>query len=98
MKAQAALRAFGIDVSSAAAIGRYRVDVTRVWERRECGWFIHSYRYLPEQLLRVIIRSDGRDVPIDGSPRYERVATKQASKKQIHHAQRLLDCDPLHGA
>ena len=98
VKAQAALRAFGIDVSSAAAIRRYRVDVTRVWERRECGWFIHSYRYVPEQLVRVITRSDGHDVPIYGSPRYEHVATKQASKKEIRDAQRLLDCDPLHGA
>jgi hypothetical protein len=37
------------------------------------------------------------DVPVYASPRYERVATKQASKKEIRDAQRLLDCDPLHG-
>lgn len=98
VKAQAALRAFGIDVSNAAAIRRYRVDVTRVWELRDSGWFIHSYRYVPEQLVRVISRSDGRDVPIYGPPRYERVATKQASKKEIREAQQLLDVDPLHGA
>lgn len=98
MKAQAALRAFGIDVSSAAAIRRYRVDLTRVWERLDCGWFIHSYRHVPEQLVRVITRSDGRDVPIFGPPRYECVATKQASKKEIREARPLLDCDPLHGA
>ena len=86
-----------IDVSSAAEIRRFRVDTTRVWERRDSGWFIHSYRYVPEQLVRVITRSDGHDVPVYGSPRYERVATKQASKKEIRDAQRLLDCDPLHG-
>jgi hypothetical protein len=96
VKAQAALRAFGIDASNAAAIRRYRVDVARVWERRDSGWFIHSYRYVPEQLVRVITRSDGRDVPIYGPPRFERVATKQASKKEIREAQRLLDVDPLH--
>jgi hypothetical protein len=54
-----------------------------VWERRDFGWFIHSYRYVPEQLVRVITRSDGQDVPVYASPRYERVATKQASKKEI---------------
>jgi hypothetical protein len=68
-----------------------------VWERRDSGWFIHSYRYVPEQLVRVITRSDGHDVPVYASPRYERVATKQASKKEIRDAQRLLDRDPLHG-
>jgi len=36
-------------------------------------------------------------VPVYASPRYERVATKQASRKEIRDAQRLLDCDPLHG-
>jgi hypothetical protein len=97
LKTQTALRAFGIDVSSAAEIRRFRVDTTRVWERRDSGWFIHSYRYVPEQLVRVITRSDGHDVPVYASPRYERVATKQASKKEIRDAQRLLDCDPLHG-
>ena len=95
VKAQAALRAFGIDVSSAAAIRRYRVDVTRVWERRESGWFIHSYRYIPERLVRVITRSDGHEVPIFESPRYEHVGTKQASKKEMRDAQVLLGCDPL---
>jgi hypothetical protein len=97
LKTQTALRAFGIDVSSAAEIRRFRVDTTRVWERQDSGWFIHSYRYVPEQLVRVITRSDGHDVPVYASPRYERVATKQASKKEIRDARRLLDCDPLHG-
>ncbi len=98
LKTQTELRAFGIDVSSAAEIRRFRVDTTRVWERRDSGWFIHNYRYVPEPLVRVITRSDGRDVPIYSAPRYERVATKQASKKEIREAQRLLDIDPLHGA
>jgi hypothetical protein len=64
-------------------IRRFCVDTTRVWERRDSGWFIHSYRYVPEQLVRVITRSDGHDVPVYASPRYERVATKQASKNEI---------------
>jgi hypothetical protein len=98
LKAQAALRTFGIDVSKAAEIRRYRVDVTRVWERRDDGWFIHTYRYVPEQLVRVITRSDGHDVPIYSTPRYERAATKQASKKEIRDARRLLERDRLCGA
>ena len=98
LKAQAALRVFGVDASKAADIRRYRVDGTRLWERRDCGWFIHTYRYVPEQLVRVIIRSDGHEVPIHSRPCYDRVATKQASKKEIREAQRLLDVDPLHGA
>jgi hypothetical protein len=97
LKAQAALRRFGIDVSKAADIRRYRVDVTRVWERRDDCWFIHTYRYVPEQLVRVITRSDGHEVPIYGSPRYERTATKQASKKEIRDARRLLEREPLCG-
>ena len=98
LKAQAALRVFGVDASKAADIRRYRVDGTRLWERRDCGWFIHTYRYVPEQLVRVIIRSDGHEVPIHSRACYDRVATKQASKKEIREAQRLLDVDPLHGA
>jgi hypothetical protein len=97
LKAQAALRRFGIDVSKAADIRRYRVDVTRVWEHCDCGWFIHIYRYVPEQLVRVLTRSDGSEVPIYSTPRYERAATKQASKKDIRNAQRLLGRDPLRG-
>jgi len=95
LKAQTALRAFGIDASPAADIRRYRVDGVRVWEHRESGWFIHTYRYVPEQLVRVITRSDGREVPIYGTARYERVATKEASKKEVRNAQRIFDSDPL---
>lgn len=94
VKARSALRAFGIDVSKAEEIRRYRVDATRVWEQRDCGWFIHSYRYVHEHLIRVITRSDGRDVSIYAPPHYERVATKQASKKEIRAARRFLDLDP----
>ncbi len=97
LKAQAALRAFGLGASTASDIRRYRVDGVRVWERRDCGWFIHTYRYVPEQLVRVITRSDGREVPIYSAPQYERVATKQASKKQIREARRILERDPLAG-
>ena len=42
LEGSSCLPKFGIDVSRAADIRRYRVDVTRVWERREAGWFIHS--------------------------------------------------------
>ena len=98
LTAQAALRRFGIDVSKAAEIRRYRVDGARVWERRDDSWFIHTYRYVPEQLVRVITRSDGHGVPIYSAPRYERATTKQAIKKEIRYAWRLLERDPLCGA
>jgi len=94
LKAQAALRVFGVDASKAADIRRYRVDGTRLWERRDCGWFIHTHRYVPEQLVRVIIRSDGHEVPIYSPPCYERVATKQASKREIREARLILERDP----
>jgi hypothetical protein len=83
LKAQAALRAFGISAPTAADIRRYRVDGHRAWERREGGWFIHAYRRVPEQLVRVITRSDGREVPIYSPAHLERVSTKQASKSEI---------------
>jgi hypothetical protein len=73
---------------------RYRVDGLRFWERRESCWFVHTY-HVPEQLVGVISHSDGRDVAIYGSAHYERVATKQASKKEIRDAQTLLRRDPL---
>lgn len=95
LKAQAALRAFGIDASTAADIRRYRIDGVRVWEYRDCGWFVHAYRHVPGQLVRVVTRGDGREVPIYSTPRYERVATKQASKKEVRRARRVLDSDPL---
>jgi hypothetical protein len=93
-----ALRGFGILSSTAQDVRRYRVDGVRVWERRESGWFVHTYRHVPAQLVRVITRSDGRDVPIYLSPHYERAATKQASKKEIRDAQTLLRRDPLTGS
>jgi hypothetical protein len=43
----------------------------------------------------VITRSDGRDVLIYSSARLERVATKQASRKEIRDARALLQRDPL---
>ena len=96
--AQAALRTLGILSSNAQDIRRYRVDGLRVWEHRDSCWFIHVYRYVPEQLVRVITRSDGREVPIFGSAHYQREATKQACKKEIRDAQALLRRDPLAGA
>jgi hypothetical protein len=95
VKAQTLLRAFGIDVSTATDIRCYRVDGTRVWERRDCGWFIHTYRYVPEQVVRSVTRSDGRNVSITRPAHYERAATKQASRKEIRSAQGVLDSDPL---
>ena len=92
MKAQAALHAFGIDASTAADIRRYRVDGVRVWEYRDYGWFVYAYRHVPEQLVRVGTRSDGREVPIYSTAHYERVAT---SKKEVRRARRVLDRDPL---
>lgn len=92
---QDALRAFGIDAVTAADVRRYRVDGARVWERRDAGWFIHTYRMVPAQVVRVITRSDGTEVPIYAQPRRERTATKQAGKKEIRCAATLLASDPL---
>jgi hypothetical protein len=95
LDAQAALRAFGLSAANAEDIRRYRVDGMRVWERRDCGWFIHTYWCVPEQLMRVLTRSDGSEFPIYSTPRLERVAMKQASKKEIRDALPLLRRDPL---
>ena len=94
-KAQAALRTFGITASTAHDVRLFRIDGLRVWECRDSGWFIHIYRRVPVQLVRVITRSDGREVPIFGSAHLERTATKQASKKEIRDAQPLLRRDPV---
>src|SRR5207247_5947029 len=64
LRASGALRRFGIAVAGAEDVRRYRLDGLRVWERRDCGWFVHTYRYVPEQVIRVLTRSDGREVPI----------------------------------
>jgi hypothetical protein len=52
---------------------------------------------VPERVIRVITRNDGREVPIYSTPYHERVATKQASKKEIRDAFALLQRDPLTG-
>jgi hypothetical protein len=46
-------------------------------------------------MVRVITRSDGREVPIFGSAHLECTVTKQASKKEIRDAHALLRRDPL---
>jgi len=65
----------------------------------EATWdlILKMFRHVPEQLVRVITRSDGRAVPIYSSPHYERAATKQASKREIRDSQTLLRRDPLAG-
>lgn len=95
LKAQGALRAFGIEASTVAGIRRYRVDGLRLWELRGCGWFIHKYRHVPERIVRVIVRSDGRQVPIYSAAHCERASTKQASRKELRDARPLLQQDPL---
>lgn len=94
-RAEEGLRPFGIAVSNATDVRRFRIDGLRLWECRNGCWFIHSYRQVQAQLVRVISRSDGREVPIFSSPHLERTATKQASKKEIRAAQPLLRRDPL---
>jgi hypothetical protein len=94
-RAAAALRAFEIAPSSAKDVRRFRIDGLRLWECRDGCWFIHSYSQVAEQLLRVVTRSDGREVPIFGLAHLERTATKPASKKEIRDAQSLLRRDPL---
>jgi hypothetical protein len=95
LKAQAALRAFGISASTAQDIRRYRVDGRRVWEGGDVCWFIHVYCHVPEQLVRVVTRSDGREVPIYAPAHYEQLATKQARRKENRDALPLLERDPL---
>ena len=92
---QTALSSFGIAVSTAQDARRFRIEGLRVWECRDRCWFIHSYRQVPEQLVRLATRSDGREVPIFRSAHLERTATKQASKKEIRDAQPLLRRDRL---
>jgi hypothetical protein len=90
VRVQEALKPFGIVVESADDVARYRVDGLRVWERRDRGWFIHTYRRMPAPLIRVVTRSDGIDVPVYGASRLERMATRQANKKEIRDALPLL--------
>jgi hypothetical protein len=93
-KAQAVLRAFGIYASTAADIRRYRVDDLRVWERHTCGWLVHTYRLVPEQIVPVV-RPGGSRGPLYCPPRYEREATRQAGKRDVERARRILSRDPL---
>ena len=83
-----------MSAATAAEVRRQRVDRDHVWERRNDVWFIHAYRHVPEQLVRSITRSDGREVPYSPA-RHQRGATKQASKSEIRRAARLLEWDPL---
>ncbi|MBI1873900.1 MAG: hypothetical protein HYS05_08430 [Acidobacteria bacterium] len=95
VRAQSALRDFGVSANAADAVRRYRIDGLRLWEHREAGWFIHTYHDVPEQLIRLITRSDSHEVPIYSPARRLRLATKQASKKEIRDALPLLQEDPL---
>ena len=90
-KAQAALRAFGIEIDTLTDAGRYRIDDMQVWERRDNGWFIHTYRLVPEQLVRVVTWGDGRQIAIRTVAHYERATTAQASRKQILQARAMLE-------
>jgi hypothetical protein len=94
-EARAELNRFGIEASTTDDVQRYRVQGLRVWERRDSGWFIHDYCYVPHQVARVLTRSDGVEVPIYNPARYACAVTKQASKKEICVAQKLLQLDPL---
>jgi hypothetical protein len=94
-KALTKLRKFGIQVETAADIRQYRVEGTRVWQRRDGGWFVHDYRHVPRQVDHVVTRSDGRAVAVYREAHYARVATRQAGKKEIQQARALLDRDPL---
>jgi hypothetical protein len=71
------------------------MDGVSVWEHRDCRWFIHTYRCVPERLRSVVTRTDGHEVPVYSAAHYERIATKQASKKEIRDALPLLQRDPL---
>ena len=45
--------------------------------------------------MRSVTRSDGRNVSISKLAHYERAATRQASRKEMRNAQRLLESDAL---
>jgi len=92
-KAQAALRAFGIEIATTEDARRYRIDGMRVWERRDRGWFIHTYRLVPEQLVRTVTWGDGRAISIHTVAHYEHVTTTQAGRKQILLARPMLERD-----
>ena len=95
VKAREAVRTFGLPSETAADIRRYRIDGERVWEHRDEGWFIHTYRWVPEALIETIIRSDGRGIRRYKPAHFARVSTKQASRKEIRAAATLLEADPL---
>lgn len=95
LQAQAALRKFGVEADTSDAVRRYRIDGLRLWEHPDGGWFIHTYRQVPEQVIRVFTRSDRREVAIYSPAHRERLVTKQASKKEIRDARPLLVRDPL---
>jgi hypothetical protein len=61
-------------------------------------WTLLRPRHVLAPLVRVLARTDGREVPIYGLAYYERVTTKQAGKKEIREAWPLLQRDPLSGA
>ena len=94
-RAAGALRAFGIAPSTLKDVRRFRIDDLRLWECRDGCWFIHSYRQVAPQLIRVVTRSDGHEAGVFGPAHLKRTATKQASKKEIRDAQPLLQGDPL---
>lgn len=96
-EAQSRLRAFGVSAVTAGDIRRYRIDGLRLWDRRDCGWFVHTYRRVPERLIRVLTRSDGTEVPIYSAACLERVATKQANRNEVWAARSILELDPLVG-
>lgn len=89
------LRAVGIAAATPDEVRRFRVDGLHIWERRECGWFLHTYRSVPAQLQRVLTRSDGSEVSIFSTPHYEHVRTKQASREETQAARWLLEQDPF---
>jgi hypothetical protein len=94
-KAQAKLRKFGIQADTVADIRRYRIDGTRVWERRDRGWFVHSYRHVPQQLDHVATRGNGRRVAVYRQAHYQLVSSMQASRKDRQRARAILERDPL---
>jgi hypothetical protein len=91
---RATLRGFGVTVGSWNDVYRYRVDGLRLWERRECGWFIHAYRRVPERIVPGPPRSDGRHVLVRIAAHLVRAATKQASRKEMRDASALLETPP----
>ena len=94
LKAQEMLRAFGFRPPVRTKSGVIALTAARLGAQGLR--LVHPHLpVVPERLVRVITRTDGREVPIYATAHHEREATKQASKSEIQKAQRHFKRDLL---